>query len=84
MRFFLKCNESTKVCDKRQYEEASFWDNFRMRMHILVCKFCREYNTNNTKLTKSIKSADIKTFPHNKKEVLRDQINHEINTTQKP
>ena len=83
MRFFLKCDESAKVCDKCQYEEAGFWDHFRMRVHLVLCKYCRNYYADNSKLTKTIKSADIKTFPNNKKKVLKDQINHEMNTTQK-
>ena len=84
MKFFLKCDETAHVCDKCQYDEASYWDNFKMKLHLLMCKYCRTYSTTNNKLTKSIKSADIKTFPIDKKELLKAQINQEINTTPKP
>lgn len=84
MKFLFKCDESAKVCDKCQYEEADFWDSLRMKVHLMICKYCRDYSTNNSKLTKSLKSADIKSFPKNKKAILKKQINQEINTHPKP
>lgn len=78
MKFFFKCDQTAEVCDKCQYEEASFWDNLRMKLHLLICKYCRNYSTSNNKLTESLKSANIKTLPNNKKELLKAKINQEI------
>ena len=83
MKLFLKCDETAQVCDKCQYDEASFWDNFKMKLHHLICKCCRDYSSTNSKLTKSIKSANIETFPNKEKELLKAQINQEMSTTPK-
>ena len=78
MGIFLKCNETAEVCDKRQYKEASLSDHFKMKLHLLICRYCRTYHTNNNKLTKFIKSADIKCLSSHKKQLLKDEINREI------
>lgn len=83
MKFFLKCGETAEVCDKCQYDEATAWDNFRMKVHLLICKYCRHYSTKNHKLTESIRTADIKSISKNKKKLLKAKLNQEINTTPK-
>lgn len=83
MKFFLKCNETAGLCDKSQYKEASCMDIIRMKFHVIFCKYCREYSETNTKLTESIKTADIKSFPNEKKELLKAQINQEMQTKPK-
>lgn len=78
MKLFLKCNETVHVCDKCQYEEASFFEKLKMKIHHLLCKCCRDYSSNNSKLTKSIKSAKIESFPSQKKELLKTKIKQEM------
>ncbi len=83
MKFFLKCGETAEVCDKCQYNEASLWDSFRMKIHLLICKCCRTYSSTNNELTKSLKSANLKTLPPKKKDLLRAQLNQEIQANSK-
>ena len=51
----LSCDEAAMICDKNQYGEASFWDKFKLRVHILACKMCKEYTKQNSLLTKAFK-----------------------------
>jgi len=83
MKFFLKCGETAEVCDKCQYEEASLLDKLKMKLHLIMCKYCRNYSTNNNKLTNSIKSADIKTFSKKDKELLKAKLDQEMRSTAK-
>ncbi|QAA81725.1 hypothetical protein EI546_08300 [Aequorivita sp. H23M31] len=78
MMFLFKCSETAKVCDKSQYKEASILENIKLKLHLLHCKCCRNYSENNCKLTKSIKTAHIKTFPVQQKKFLKAQINKEM------
>lgn len=62
----LSCDEAVMICDKNQYGEASAWDKFRLRLHIITCKICRAYTKQNSLLTKvykkkanEVKRADI-------------------------
>lgn len=79
MKFFLKCNEATRVCDKSQYEEASFFEKFLLVIHLFFCKICRGYSSRNGKLSEAIKSAEIKTLREDEKQVLKERLSREIN-----
>jgi len=51
-KFFISCDEATTICDKNQYGEASFGDKFKITLHMLMCKVCKCYSGQNTKMTK--------------------------------
>ncbi len=79
MKFFLKCNEAVHVCDKSQYNEASFFEILKLKMHILLCTLCRSHVKRNCKLTETIKSANLKTLRPEEKEILKTRLQQEIN-----
>ena len=79
MKFFLKCDEAVHVCDKSQYNEASFFEKLMLNMHILMCNLCRGHVKRNTKLTKIINSADLKTLLPEEKQLLKKRLQQEIN-----
>lgn len=82
MKFFYKCDEAVHVCDKSQYNEASFFEKLKLRIHILICSLCRSHVTRNTKLTKTIKSANIKTLQPEEKQILKTRVQQEIKNGQ--
>lgn len=82
MKFFLKCDEAVHVCDKSQYNEASFFEKLLLKIHILMCKLCRSHTKQNSKLTETIKSANIKTLQPEEKQILKTRIQQEINNEQ--
>lgn len=84
MKFFLKCGETAEVCDKWQYKEASFFEKIKMSFHLIMCKYCRKYSANNSKLTDSINSANIKSFSQKDKELLKVKLNQEMRASAKP
>ncbi|WP_026450321.1 hypothetical protein [Aequorivita capsosiphonis] len=84
MRFFLKCNEAAHVCDKSQYNEAGFWDIVILKMHLAICKLCRNYSKQNVKLTDIIAASKLKTLHPEEKQRLKMQLQQEMNTTPKP
>ena len=78
MKFFLKCDDAAYVCDKTQYKEAGLCDKLMLNLHLRMCKLCREYAKRNTKLTKTIQSADIKTLCLKEKERIKTKLQNEI------
>lgn len=78
MKFFLKCEETAHVCDKCEYNEASLWENFQKRLHLFLCKCCRKYSSQNENLTRSIKTAEIKSFSNEQKQALKSKISQEL------
>ncbi len=78
MKFFLNCDKAVNVCDKSQYNEASFIEKLLLKLHILLCKLCRGHVKRNVKLTKAIKSSKIKTLATEEKQQLKNKLRQEI------
>lgn len=79
MKLFYNCSKANNVCDKNQYKEASFLELVALNLHLVWCKFCRNYSANNNKLTKLIQSSEIKTMPATQKEILKKRLQKKIN-----
>lgn len=43
----INCDEATAICDKNQYGEASLSEKVRLTFHMLVCKYCKSYSSQN-------------------------------------
>jgi len=71
MKFMIPCDEANHVCDKAQYKEASLWEMIKLNLHLMFCKACRSYTKNNTKLTKTIKKADVELLDKQYKEAMK-------------
>jgi len=78
MRFFLKCNEAARVCDKCQYDEAGIFEKLILKIHLRMCKICRTYSAHNEKLTKTIESANLKSLCEEDKALLKKRLRQEI------
>ena len=78
MKFKIPCEKANHICNKSQYNEASFWEKIKLNLHLIYCKFCREYTSNNQKLTKAIKNAKVKTLCNEDKDVLKEKLHHEM------
>ncbi|MGB3345025.1 MAG: hypothetical protein WBA61_14045 [Aequorivita sp.] len=74
MKFFLKCNEATHVCDKAQYKEAGWFERIFLKLHLVLCKCCRGYSSNNDKLSKALKSSKLQTLPPEEKRRMKSLI----------
>ena len=51
MKFNISCDEATTICDKNQYGEASLSEKISLNIHLLICKFCKQYTKQNTLMT---------------------------------
>lgn len=75
----MPCDEANQVCDKSQYEEASFWEKIKLNVHLIYCKFCRKYSKNNAKLTTKIKESKVSCLDKQCKESMKENLNKAIN-----
>lgn len=50
----LNCETASMFISKSEYEKLSFWDNFRLKLHLLSCKFCRRFNIQSKFLSESL------------------------------
>ena len=74
----MKCQEANHVCDKSQYNEAGFWEKIRLTIHLMYCRVCRKYSSQNKKLTKTIADSDLKLFSEDDKNAMKDKLQEEL------
>ena len=74
----LECHEANHICDKSQYNEASFWEKVRLNIHLIYCRACREYTRRNTKLTKAYQDPRVNTVNKEEKADLQELLNKQL------
>jgi len=74
----LKCQEANHICDKSQYKEASFWEKFRLTIHLLYCRACQKYTASNKKLTEAIHDPKFVSIAEKDKQALKKQLQEEL------
>jgi hypothetical protein len=81
-KLFMSCDEAVNTCDKSQYGEVSFWEKIKHTIHLLYCKVCRAYTSNNVKLTKLMKSPEVECLKKSEKEQLQSTFQKELENLQ--
>lgn len=56
------CQDIALYSDKLQYNEASFLEKIKLKIHILYCEHCRKYNHKNSLLTQLIQKKEYETL----------------------
>ncbi|MFD2827248.1 hypothetical protein ACFSYG_12265 [Leeuwenhoekiella polynyae] len=87
MKLFVDCKKAGHLCDKGQYEDASFFEKLNVRFHNLICKHCSDYSERNAKLTKLLKDPKCRQMPEECKKRIREELERELaknKTEQKP
>ena len=75
---FINCEEAVHICDKSQYNEASWWQLLKLNFHMVYCKLCKKYTKGNSKLTTLCSQAKLKTLTPLEKEKIKKVLDSEI------
>lgn len=78
MKVMIPCEEANQTCDKSQYNEVDLWDKIRLSIHLILCKACRKYTKNNSKLSRIIKLANVKILDKTCKEAMKRDIENAL------
>lgn len=73
-KVFISCEEAFEICDKAQYNEASPWEKFRLKLRYFWCRWTRTYVSKNTKLTQTIKNSKVACLKTEEKKQLQQQF----------
>ncbi|SFS93839.1 hypothetical protein SAMN04487906_2212 [Zhouia amylolytica] len=76
-KLFINCDEAVIICDKSQYNEATWLDKLKLNLHLLLCGMCKKYSSNNTKLTSLCSKAKLNALSNEQKEVMKKVIETE-------
>lgn len=78
MSLFVSCEESQHICDKNQYDAATFWEKVRLNLHLLICAICRKYTAQNMRLTRAIRNSNLQTLPQEQKNLIKEKLQKEM------
>lgn len=81
-KFLMSCRQATTICNKSQYSESSFWERFRLKIHLIVCAHCKDRTEQNHKLTQTIKKSNIVCLDASTKQDMRENLKREMENTQ--
>jgi len=81
-KIFVSCDKAVHTCDKTQYKEASLWEKIKLNIHLIYCKACRKYSSNNGKLTKLVHKPEVDCLKACEKENLQKNFQKELKSHQ--
>ncbi|HUH47559.1 MAG TPA: hypothetical protein VLZ54_10435 [Arenibacter sp.] len=68
------CKEVEIICTKIQYREATILEKIRIRVHLCMCRTCRNFSKKNHKLSLLCKDANFRTLPIADKEKMKKNL----------
>lgn len=70
----ISCDKAALICNKAQYKEATSWEKFKLRFHLLVCKACAGFSKQNEQLTSICEKANLKALSEEQKGQMKEQL----------
>ncbi|PHQ61555.1 MAG: hypothetical protein COC08_04355 [Maribacter sp.] len=70
----ISCDKAVIICNKTQYEEASFWEKIKLKLHILFCSTCAVFSKKNTQFTVLCKKAHLHNLSEEDKNNMKKQV----------
>lgn len=70
----ISCEKAAIICNKTQYEEASFMDKLKLRFHLFMCKTCSKFTKQNTELTSICEKANLHSLSEREKIIMKEQL----------
>lgn len=75
---FISHEHAKHICDKMQYGEAKFSERIKLSIRLAWCKLTRTYSKKNSRLTSSIKEAEMNCLKDAERKKLEDQFEKEL------
>ena len=75
---FISHEHAKHICDKRQSGEAKFSERVKLTIRLAWCKLTRIYSKKNSRLTSSIKEAEMNCLKDAERKKLEDQFEKEL------
>ncbi|WP_158974329.1 hypothetical protein [Cellulophaga sp. L1A9] len=74
----ISCEKAALICDKAQYEEATFAEKVKLKFHILICKVCSVHSKKNAQLTSLCDKAKLNNLTESEKEKMRNSLKNSL------
>lgn len=75
---FISIEKAKRICDKAQYDEASWWEKFQLHFRFCWCRFTRQYMKLNNQLTSKIGDADLECLTPQEMYEIKSKFSEEL------
>lgn len=70
----ISCEKAALICNKAQYNEATFIEKIKLKFHILMCKTCAAFTKKNTEFTTLCEKANLNSLTELEKKKMRQEL----------
>jgi len=74
----ISCEQAADICNRSQYNESKFWERIKLRLHLRLCKTCKNYSTKNAKLTSLCDKAGLCSLSKEDKENMKRNLGERL------
>ena len=68
------CEKAAIICNKSQYDEATFIEKIKLRFHLFICKSCSAFTKQNTSFTTLCEKANLQSLSEKDKLKMKEQL----------
>lgn len=70
----ISCEKAALICNKAQYNEASFMEKVKLKFHLMICKTCSIYTKKNTEFTTLCEKANLNSLSEQEKIRMKEEL----------
>ena len=70
----ISCKKAALICNKSQYNEATFIEKLQLRFHLVVCKTCSKFSKKNKQLTYLCDKAGLNSLSEGDKRKMKEKL----------
>jgi hypothetical protein len=68
------CEKAALICNKAQYNEASFVEKMKLTFHLFMCKNCSAFTKQNQDLTTLCEKAKLESLTETEKAKMKELL----------
>ena len=70
----ISCEKAAIICNKTQYNEATFLEKLKLRFHLFMCKTCSAFTKKNTQFTTLCEKANLQSLSEEEKLIMKRRL----------
>lgn len=74
----ISCEQASMICNKSQYDEASWFEKIKLRLHMAFCKTCAKYSAKNTQFTALCQNAHLQSLSEKEKSRMKEELKEKL------
>lgn len=72
------CEKAARICDKAQYNEATFFEVLLLKFHLTMCKACTKHSKKNGQLTSLCTNTKLHALSELDKKKLKEKLKESL------